>query len=185
MKNLPTTFLLAIALFFVGLSAHAFTVDLEGTRATGISDLDIGGTAYDVTFQLVPANTANTVTCAPAVPCDFFFGDRSAAQAAVTAIAAALNPSVAITVGSAPGKIDYFVPYATGGGNVDAAQGTFVADTTWFLSTDASLDADTDIIEYARFSAAVVPIPAAVWLFGSALGILGWVRRRTGKAPVS
>lgn len=25
----------------------------------------------------------------------------------------------------------------------------------------------------------VVPVPAAVWLFGSALGILGWVRRRS------
>lgn len=28
------------------------------------------------------------------------------------------------------------------------------------------------------FSTAVVPVPAAVWLFGSALGLLGWVRRR-------
>lgn len=28
--------------------------------------------------------------------------------------------------------------------------------------------------------AAPVPVPAAVWLFGSALGLLGWARRRTG-----
>lgn len=26
---------------------------------------------------------------------------------------------------------------------------------------------------------AIVPIPAAAWMFGSALGLLGWVRRRT------
>jgi hypothetical protein len=24
-----------------------------------------------------------------------------------------------------------------------------------------------------------VPVPAAIWLFGSALGLLGWARRRT------
>jgi len=28
----------------------------------------------------------------------------------------------------------------------------------------------------------VVPIPAAVWLFGSALGVMGWVRRRRTRA---
>ena len=29
-----------------------------------------------------------------------------------------------------------------------------------------------------KLSATVVPVPAAVWLFGSALGMLGWMRRR-------
>lgn len=29
-----------------------------------------------------------------------------------------------------------------------------------------------------EFSTAAVPVPAAVWLFGSALGLLGWMRRR-------
>jgi len=29
-----------------------------------------------------------------------------------------------------------------------------------------------------NFSASIVPIPAAVWLFGSGLGLLGWIRRR-------
>jgi hypothetical protein len=27
---------------------------------------------------------------------------------------------------------------------------------------------------------AVIPVPAAVWLFGSALGLLGWMKRRVG-----
>lgn len=30
-----------------------------------------------------------------------------------------------------------------------------------------------------NFKYQVVPVPAAVWLFGSALGLLGWARRRT------
>jgi hypothetical protein len=29
-----------------------------------------------------------------------------------------------------------------------------------------------------NMSTAVIPVPAAVWLFGSALGLLGWIRRR-------
>ena len=31
---------------------------------------------------------------------------------------------------------------------------------------------------FATLDSAVVPVPAAVWLFGSGLGLLGWFRRR-------
>ncbi len=51
-------------------------------------------------------------------------------------------------------------------------QNTLLADT----------DADGErafIQKKLTFTAAVVPVPAAVWLFGSALGLLAWVRRRT------
>ena len=34
-------------------------------------------------------------------------------------------------------------------------------------------------IDAVAMEVQVVPVPAAVWLFGSALGLLGWVRRRT------
>ncbi len=37
-----------------------------------------------------------------------------------------------------------------------------------------------DILAAEAF-AAVVPVPAAVWLFGSALGLLGWMRRQANK----
>ncbi len=45
------------------------------------------------------------------------------------------------------------------------------------LSFDLSAG-DTAIFD-TRFEVAVVPVPAAVWLFGSALGLLGWMRRKT------
>ena len=34
-------------------------------------------------------------------------------------------------------------------------------------------------VENVRMDVQVVPVPAAVWLFGSALGLLGWARRRS------
>jgi hypothetical protein len=42
------------------------------------------------------------------------------------------------------------------------------------INTQIALDDFT----YANVNINEVPIPAAVWLFGSALGGLGWMRRR-------
>jgi hypothetical protein len=35
-----------------------------------------------------------------------------------------------------------------------------------------------DTATFATFTPEVIPVPAAVWLFGSALGLLGWMRRK-------
>jgi hypothetical protein len=40
-------------------------------------------------------------------------------------------------------------------------------------------DSDVASVAIDNLSVTLVPIPAAVWLFGSALGLLGWIRRRT------
>jgi hypothetical protein len=37
----------------------------------------------------------------------------------------------------------------------------------------------TALIDNVSIETQVVPVPAAVWLFGSALGLLGWIRRRS------
>jgi len=181
-KNLSITYLLATALLFAGVSAHAAFVVLDGTNATAINNLDIGGTAYDVTFDFVQADTAPVTTCGT-VPCDVFFGDETTTIAAVDAINAALNSAstVAETVGSA--HFDYFVPFAkrVQGPNseFDSWQG-IVSGGVWGTLEANGVPEGADTIEFARFSpAAAVPIPPAAWLFGSALGILGWIRRRT------
>ena len=50
--------------------------------------------------------------------------------------------------------------------------------TGWGNNANDSQDSGGDYAGVTTFTVQVVPIPAAVWLFGSALGLLGWLRRK-------
>ena len=56
------------------------------------------------------------------------------------------------------------------------------ASMTFSDETFASLGIDTGTYEWTwegdSVTLSIVPIPAAVWLFGSALAGLGWMRRK-------
>ena len=48
-----------------------------------------------------------------------------------------------------------------------------------YLAFDSMFDGNLDGVFNTRgFAVTTIPVPPAVWLFGSALGLLGWVRRR-------
>lgn len=72
-------------------------------------------------------------------------------------------------------------------GIYNAGEGAFAVDVTGAVSLSRDLlgtDSNNNAIDFTAgvpspgTGPSVVPIPAAVWLFGSGLGLLGWMRRR-------
>jgi hypothetical protein len=61
-----------------------------------------------------------------------------------------------------------------GGGFTEHCNGSWDG-TTLVMSNAVSAASGLSM----TFSVSAIPVPAAVWLFGSALGLLGWARRRT------
>ena len=177
--------LCAFALVILANTAQAALV-------TQILGLDIGGTFYDVTFHTGSGDTFNALWDADgngvfdsAAPT--FWGDPTGAQAAATAIIAALGTSDT-TVGGIPGSDSFYVPYGTVGPSLSSFPDSINVYTD--TVTNAGIDSlatlvtsdnydPTQFYPYATF-AVVVPVPAAVWLFGSGLlGLVGIARKNT------
>ena len=170
-----------IVLLLICVSSHAFVIDLDDnddSRAVGIHNLDIQGTAYDVIFEhsTGPHNARQ--------PGDIFI-DEASATAATDAINAALNSVGGILGLGVTNDNRFVVPWefdtnpcgSQGDPGTCAREGRRFGGS-WNNSFHELDSAGFVPIEIARFSAAVVPVPAAVWLFGSALGILVWARKR-------
>jgi hypothetical protein len=162
-------FLFAILLLY-GTAANAATIHSSGGTVRAIADLDIGGVLYNVDFgspNEFPTLGGTTN----------FWGTEAEARAATTAINALLNSSNWSYVDTVTTH-RYEVLFT----NVDVVVGVGPFNPSYNYPLTWTQDPTTQIVTPNLWSltawSAVVPVPAAVWLFGSGLGLLGWIRRR-------
>jgi hypothetical protein len=191
-------------LFFICVSVHAFSVILDpgdGTNALGIIGLEIdpgSGELWDITFEADNDHDGLPVDCRDVFvysACPTLFQNEPGAISAVNQIELALNDDVSIggngnpvvlTIGTTK-KTGYHVPTlydSTDCNDPGQAKGTCTVLGKYFAEEWAiALSAEiilTSNVEIAKFTphVVVIPIPPAAWLFGSALGLLGWIQRK-------
>jgi hypothetical protein len=174
------------ALLLLGVSsAQAATVIFENgtSNATGILNLDIGGTLYNVAFT--PPSTAASQVYGP-YPGEFDFDTNETARNAADEVNSELTLASALTVGAegSGGLPFYRIGWISGllgeeielVGFWEAVKDNGDLDP-WLTNVDPDGDSyNLGVRIWVDFTP--VPIPAAVWLLGGGLiGLFGLKRR--------
>lgn len=180
----------AAALVSIATASH-------GAVISQISGLYIGGTVddtYDVTFHTDKSfnnlwdddddgTFGGGSSVFPSAPT--FWGDTNGGYDAAVAIIAHLDATGDTTVGTGT---NFLVPYSTTSGDTLYSGIDFI--TSYDYNTDTyggpapALQQTLDYeifatVPYVSFTPTAVPVPAAVWLFGSGLiGLVGMARRK-------
>lgn len=177
---------LAVILFTFAGVTYGAVVQVEDGRAAGILRLDVQGVLYDVSFQnnyylsiwgYGPA-TFGTVCTEPGElgehPCGL---DPSPAIPAVNAINSILSEQGVSEILFDDGSLSsfYVVPYLFDRLAESGLKGSFTG-AEWAYGGEIESGAPA-LRPFAVFTPSI-PIPAAVYLFASGLGLLGWFRRR-------
>jgi hypothetical protein len=188
-------------------SADAFTTTITysdpgpNTNAIGIAGLDIAGELWDITWDSGGDGVGNATDGNPAdcrdiyaySTCPTASPNSAGALVAAAAIESALwdddpdadPPSTALTVGSSASDTFHIAYLYDDTSCAQPGSGTCTVFSDGFFGWGSAPAVTNEIslnstVEIAKFSANVaVPVPPAVWLFGSALGMLGWIRHRS------
>ncbi len=172
---------LLCSLAFMSVCNAGVTLDVNG-RATGITNLDIGGILYNVQFRVERADVLW-----PDITTATFWMDEAGADAAVLAINAALNSSspVPTQIADAAGPVSpnypmvYEIPVSPRTGfppEVLVKYGRYDVGTSWHGPYPESWFIDRTEPAWAVFSP--VPAPGAILLGSMGIGLVSWLRRR-------
>lgn len=146
-----------------------FTYDSIGTDSNGnaaIGFYGFSGAPYGFSAQIDNFGTLSSLTSLVQV------GDNGIILSNNDTVQLAGNSGVYQV------RIDWTGPMATFAG--DGLQSTAVLATMnpLFVIRNTSTATYEVIASLSSLSYSVVPVPAAAWLFGSALGVMGWMRRK-------
>ena len=140
----------------------------------------MNGSEYYVNFE--PA-TANDIY-GPTEPRSYTFDNVGDAQAANDAIIAALNAHTGAEITLVGGVLsrnnsnEYSIGYGDMSGNINVVTAMYDGSTDW-INNGSGAESASDEFIYAEFTqTSAVPIPAAAWLFGSALIGLAGIKRK-------
>jgi hypothetical protein len=178
--------LLLLIVFLSGGAAQAATVQLNSdNNAIAIVGLQIAGAFYDVEFGSVNGPTPGYQSWIQQ------FGDdtTSLASDAIVDMAALLTSAGADRVAYADGFVGgprlgiWVNDWSYGGLCLTPVPNTTIwalplANGTWEVDGNNCIDAPDSAFTAANFKTSAVPVPAAVWLFASGIGVLGWIRRK-------
>ena len=147
----------AVVLILVPGSGAAFEVQFSGSNATGILDLDVGGTPYDVTFQ---SDTADNIYGTP--PGTFLF-DEFAAADAIDAVNSALDTESAVTTVGSGNTSDYNIGYDFENAIVFVRQASYTSGD-WTRLSGVIFHQKDEQNTYAVFEpAGSTPVESATW----------------------
>lgn len=160
---------LLVSLLLPLTTIEALTLQPAIGPAVSIDGLVVDGNAYSGHFNWVSIDAMSDQDSFP------FIGDQAGALEAVNELAQALDVGGYTAV--ANNWQNYFwIPFEdpTSLGIVQAYRARYQPSIGWEVTVDSTHGTGFPANSWAQLKS--VPIPSAFWLFGSALGFLGWIR---------
>ena len=183
MKSLPGF----ILLFLFGVTANATTLTVDAGIVTGATDIIEGNRSFDIV--LVDGTCAGIffgcnedADFAPIEESDLLDLQNVLVSFLNEVKASPFDQSNILGCGAATDCRVYSpIGFNELAGNASTVLGAFTGTNIdpGVQGIDPSQNfADSDILTWAVITPTVIPIPAALWLFVSGLGLLCWIRRK-------